>query len=210
MTLIIAGAVVLTAITAAFILYPIFRASALGRRYITDSVTGDRLADLLAQRDAVYEAIRDADFDLETGKLTTEDHRLMRERLTAEGVRLLQELDRLMASEVREDLEQEIEREVAALRGTWPAEAMGDAGTEPSARRAAAVTAASAGSDGKPVTCPSCGQGVRAGAQFCTSCGASLTLTCPECDATVEPDDQFCSKCGVGLSQAQEQVSEVT
>lgn len=197
MTLIIAGAVIVAAITVAFILYPVFRTSSIGRQYITDSVTGDRLAELMAQRDAVYEAIRDADFDLETGKLTEEDHRLMRERLTAEGVRLLQELDRLMQAEVREDLEREIEQEVAALRKTQPVEQERE---RVSRRPASGAAPRAATVDGATVACPSCGEDVRADAQFCTHCGHSLTFTCPECGTSVEPDDQFCSECGAALA----------
>ncbi|MFQ5341712.1 MAG: zinc-ribbon domain-containing protein [Anaerolineae bacterium] len=190
--IIVAAILVLGAVTVAFVLYPLLRASALARRYITDSVAGDRLAKLIAQRDAVYDAIRDVDFDRETGKLTAEDHRLMRERLTAEGVRLLQELDRLMQSDVRDDLEQEIEREVTALRQVAPAEA----GEEQPARVPTAGQ-----SDRAVSTCPTCGEPVRAGAQFCTHCGANLALTCPECGVAVVADDRFCRSCGAQLSK---------
>lgn len=200
---VIVSALVLSVITIAFVLYPVFRASALGRRYITDSATGDRLADLLAQRDAIYEAIRDADFDKEVGKLTAEDHRLMRERLMAEGVRLLQELDRLMQADVREDLEREIEREVAALRQSRRAEL---AEARPASREVPrpAATPEVAPVDEPPTTCHSCGGHVRAGARFCTHCGASLALTCPECGVPVQAGDQFCSRCGARVSQTSE------
>jgi len=206
--LIIAGAVILGVITVAFILYPVFRASALGRRHVTDSAAGDRLADLIARRDAVYEAIRDVDFDRETGKLTAEDHRLMRERLTAEGVRLLQELDRLMQSDVREDLEQEIEREVAALRQSRPAETTE---ARPARVRPAgpATATQAADADGRFVTCPSCGRRARAGAKFCTHCGASVSLTCPECGTPVSANDRCCSRCGADLSGAGEVAESV-
>lgn len=199
--IIVAAILILSAITVAFVLYPVLRASALGRRYITDSVAGDRLAELIAQRDAIYDAIRDVDFDRETGKLTAEDHRLMRERLTAEGVRLLQELDRLMQSDVREDLEQEIEREVAALRRRAPTEAGEEQPAQRPRRERERVPAADR-SDREVSTCPTCGETVRAGAQFCTHCGASLIPTCPECGVVVAPDDRFCRSCGAQLPEA--------
>lgn len=204
MIFIVASAVIIGVVTAAFVLYPVFRASELGRRYIAeDSAQSDHLADLLAQRDAVYEAIRDADFDLETGKLTEEDHRALRERLTAEGVRLLQELDRVMQSDVRDDLEQEIEREAAELRKRRPA--LEDDEREARERPDRAVAAPKAAeADGHAVTCPACGDRVRAGTQFCTNCGASLALTCPECGVSVDPDDQFCRRCGAELSAEHE------
>lgn len=200
---IIAGTLILSAITIAFVLYPVFRASGLGRRHITDSAIGDQLAELIARRDAIYEAIRDVDFDRETGKLTEEDHRLMRQRLTAEGVRVLQELDHLVQSDVREDLEDAIEREVAALRQTRPAGTV----EEEAIRREAPemVTAPEAAAfDGKLITCHSCGGRVQAGAKFCTHCGASLALTCPDCGVSVEAGDRFCSRCGAELTETGE------
>ncbi|MFQ5595681.1 MAG: zinc ribbon domain-containing protein [Anaerolineae bacterium] len=206
--IIVAGILILSAITVAFVLYPVVRASALARRYITDSVAGDRLAELIAQRDAVYDAIRDVDFDRETGKLTSEDHRLMRERLTAEGVRLLQELDRLMQSNVREDIEREIEREVAALRQTAPAEA-GEEQLTPRPRPKPERVPTAERSDREVSICPTCGEAIRASAQFCTHCGASLILTCPQCGVTVAPDDRFCRSCGAHLSQASAEAAAV-
>lgn len=196
--IIIAGAVVLSMITAAFILYPVFRASALARRHITDSVTGDRLATLIAQRDAIYEAIRDADFDREIGKLTEEDHRLIRQRLMVEGVEVLQELDRLMQSDVREDLEQEIEREVATLRQSRSA--AGQKRPVPrEAPRPATAPETTVEVDGRTVACHACGGHVGAGVRFCTHCGAELTLTCPACGVVVEAGDRFCRQCGTKL-----------
>jgi hypothetical protein len=197
--IVIAGALILAVITVAFVLYPVFRASTLGRRYITDSAAGDRLAELIARREAIYEAIRDADFDRETGKLTEEDHRLMRERLTAEGVRLLQELDLHMQSDERENLEDEIEREVATLRRARLAETVEDEVTHDEAPEPARLPAA-VGSDGRFVSCHSCGGRLRASARFCTHCGVSLALTCPKCGTSVEADDQFCGHCGAHLA----------
>lgn len=205
MTFIVAGAVIIGVVTAVFVLYPVFRASDVGRQYIPeDSTRSDRLADLLARRDAIYEAIRDADFDLETGKLTEEDHRVLRERLTAEGVRLLQELDRVMQSDVRDDLEQEIEREVAELRQSRPALEGSEREAEERVPGRPVSSPQPAEVDGSAATCPSCGDRVRAGAQFCTSCGASLALMCPECGVSVDPDDQFCRRCGAELSAEHE------
>lgn len=196
--IIVAGAVVLSLITVAFILYPVFRASALGRRYITDSPASDRLAELLAQRDAIYEAIRDVDFDRETGKLTAEDHRRIRERLTAEGVRVLQELDRLMQAEAREDLEEEIEREVAALRQARPAELVkAEAVTQPAVEPA--IEPEVGAIEVEFTTCYACGGRVRVGARFCTHCGVALTMACPTCEAPVMVGDRFCSRCGAKL-----------
>lgn len=179
--MLVALGLTLTALTVAFVLYPVARASTLGRRYLRETVESDRLADLLARRDAVYQAIRDLDFDRETGKLTAEDHRIMREQLTAEGVAVLQELDRLLELASPEDLEAEIEREVAALR-----EQRAAAGRRPSAEELAHA-------------CPACGQPTRRGAAFCVQCGASLAHVCPACGTPFEVGDRFCRACGAAL-----------
>lgn len=181
--LLVVVAVALTVLVAAYIFYPVVRASALGRHHLREAAESDRLADLLARRDAIYQAIRDLDFDRETGKLTAEDHRLMRARLTAEGVAVLQELDRLLALASPEDLEAQIEREVAALR----------------ARR---------GREQGQRMCPECGQAVPENARFCVACGAMLERRCPSCSAPFEAGDRYCRACGAALptSQASETV----
>ncbi len=167
-------AVALTAGIAAYVFYPLVRASALGGRYPREAAESERLAELLARRDAIYQAIRDLDFDRETGKLSAEDHQLMRARLTAEGVAVLQELDRLLTLASPEDLEAQIEREVAALR----------------ARRERPA---------RPRTCPECGQAVPADALFCVACGTALERRCPACGAAFEAGDRYCRACGAAL-----------
>lgn len=53
----------------------------------------DQVAELRAQRDAKYREIRDAELDLQTGKLSAEDHRLLDRQLRAEAIETLRELD---------------------------------------------------------------------------------------------------------------------
>jgi hypothetical protein len=50
---------------------------------------------LLVEREAMYAAIRDLDFDFETGKLTDEDHQQQRAAWVARGVDILKALDAL-------------------------------------------------------------------------------------------------------------------
>jgi hypothetical protein len=73
------------------------------------------------------------------------------------------------------DLEEELERRVAALRR----------------RRGAVSTAAG--------SCPQCGHAYDAGDRFCAHCGASLVQACPNCGHTYDAGDLFCSKCGQEL-----------
>jgi len=53
----------------------------------------DRVAELRARRDAKYREIRDAQLDLDTGKLSEEDHRGLDRQLRREAADILRELD---------------------------------------------------------------------------------------------------------------------
>lgn len=51
------------------------------------------VAELRAQHEAILTAIRDLDFDWQTGKLAEEDYRAQREALVQQGVELLKAID---------------------------------------------------------------------------------------------------------------------
>jgi hypothetical protein len=58
-----------------------------------DDEASDRVAELSARRDAKYREIRDAQLDLQTGKLSEEDHRALDRQLRREAAEILRELD---------------------------------------------------------------------------------------------------------------------
>jgi NMD protein affecting ribosome stability and mRNA decay len=49
--------------------------------------------------------------------------------------------------------------------------------------------------------CPSCGFENRAGSNFCSRCGHSLSLACPACAVAEGAEDRFCAKCGTALGE---------
>jgi hypothetical protein len=53
-----------------------------------------RVAELEAARDAKYREIRDAELDLRTGKLSTEDYQATDRTLRAEAIEIMHALDR--------------------------------------------------------------------------------------------------------------------
>lgn len=62
-------------------------------------------------------------------------------------------------------------------------------------------------------TCPHCGAQVKAGLNFCTSCGKSMketteanTQTCPHCKAQVKAGLNFCTVCGKPMKKMEEEV----
>ncbi len=48
--------------------------------------------------------------------------------------------------------------------------------------------------------CASCRRVNRAGARFCSGCGAALAPRCPACGAELEAGARFCDACGAGLA----------
>ncbi|MFQ5911749.1 MAG: hypothetical protein ACE5JS_01215 [Nitrospinota bacterium] len=103
--------------------------------------------DLERRRAALIDAIKDVDFDLQTGKLSSRDHRLLRARFEKEVFALYREMDE-RGQEA--SLLDEIEQEVSKLReGTRPAK-------------------------GEPLSCPVCDGRVPSGARYCPFCGVEL------------------------------------
>jgi len=111
--------------------------SAAGRR-------GQR-GKLLAQKAAIYAAIREIDADAQLGKLEPADHRALRHRYLAEGVTALKALAALPAGD---KIDAAIESALARLRKGKTARG------------------------GR--FCPACGAPAGPGAQFCAQCGAQL------------------------------------
>jgi class 3 adenylate cyclase/tetratricopeptide (TPR) repeat protein len=51
------------------------------------------------------------------------------------------------------------------------------------------------------MTCTACGADVRAGAKFCSECGAATAQVCPGCGSSVGASDKFCAECGTQLGE---------
>ena len=49
------------------------------------------------------------------------------------------------------------------------------------------------------MTCAACGADIRAGAKFCSECGAAAVAACPSCSSPVDAGDKFCAECGTPL-----------
>jgi hypothetical protein len=58
----------------------------------------EALAELLAEKEMIYAAIQELDFDLESGKLSAEDHEALRQRHEAQAAVVLKRIDELQAA----------------------------------------------------------------------------------------------------------------
>jgi hypothetical protein len=74
----------------------------------------DRLASLVARKDAVLVAIRDLEFDHKLGKLTEEDFARYDARLRRQAIALLQQIEQIAPSVT--DADDEVEAEIARRR----------------------------------------------------------------------------------------------
>ena len=55
----------------------------------------EALRDLLAEKETIYAAIQELDFDFKSGKLSTEDHQVLRRRHEAQAATVLKRIDEL-------------------------------------------------------------------------------------------------------------------
>jgi NADH pyrophosphatase NudC (nudix superfamily) len=123
-----------------------------------------RRAALLAERNRIYAAIRELDFDYSTNKVSDIDYAAQRHALVAQGVETLQQLDALPALD-ETPAEDPIEAAIVELRSG----AAAPAAAAP-ARKAKGRSKAASGTS----FCPRCGKPVQQGDLFCGSCGARL------------------------------------
>jgi hypothetical protein len=142
----------------------------------------ETLAELLSQRDGVFQALRELRFDHDVGKITDEDYVAFEGSLKQTAANSLRALDEW---EARADLE-----------------------LEPAIAEAVAARAASIAASG--VVCPNCGRPAGPEDRFCGRCGAALpeaepavpeAPACPNCGRPHEPGDRFCAGCGQALDE---------
>ena len=104
---------------------------------------------LLLQKEMLYGAIRDLDFDFQTGKVDQKDYAELRQQLEREAVHILRQLD---AADPLVALDHEIEHRILALR-----------------RHNASTVCGS-----RQESCFGCGTLLENGENFCPYCGQAL------------------------------------
>ena len=87
--------ILLVAVVAVVLAWP------LTRRGQEERLEHSRLQELQAAKEAKYREIRDAELDLQMGKLSKEDHRAVDEELRGEAIEILRSLDKLEGREPR-------------------------------------------------------------------------------------------------------------
>lgn len=127
-------------------------------------------------------ALKEIEFDRETGKLSDSDYELLKSRYTGQALEALRAEDLATAEGETGDVEAMIAARVRTLRF--------------------AATPAPPGSSASTPTCASCGPRPEPDALFCSSCGTRLPLagSCAGCGAPLGPDSRYCERCGAAVA----------
>lgn len=158
-----------------FVLFPVFaRYGEISRRPTADAQRRKFLAE---QKERLYEAIKDLDFEHRAGKLSDADYQSVRSDLVSQAATVISELDAIAEAPADKKTEE------------TPAEA------EPAEATDSDVVAT------EGPTCRSCGRVNPPGAKFCFQCGEHITAptSCPECGTELPKEARFCTSCGVAI-----------
>ncbi len=107
--MIVLVALVLTVLTFAFIVYPLFKQ---GSRSV-DLVNDEKLQELHSRRDTTYFMLKELEFDYQSGILIEEDYRDLEAKYKRKAMSTLRGIDDLAKGT---NVEEEIERQVRELR----------------------------------------------------------------------------------------------
>jgi hypothetical protein len=129
-------------------------------------------------------ALKEIEFDRETGKLSDADYELLKTKYTAEAVEALREEQ----GAVSNDIEALIAAKLRALRSASAATSL-DSAPLGSNQSSTSVSAPA---------CGGCGPRPEPDAIFCSSCGGRLAANapCSRCGAALLPGSRFCEGCG--------------
>jgi hypothetical protein len=125
-------------------------------------------------------ALKEIEFDRETGKLSAADYEFLKTKYTAAALETLRH-DDAAAGVVSDDVEAMIAAKVRAVRSA-------SAATPPDAPHFPPATP----------NCGTCGPRPEPDAVYCSTCGRRLPgrSTCNRCGAQLTPDSRFCEACG--------------
>jgi len=86
----------MAAVVVAFVAAPLFLLAGRSSEETSKSLdTSEALVELLAEKETIYAAIQELDFDLKSGKLSSEDHAALRQRHEAQAAAVLKRIDEL-------------------------------------------------------------------------------------------------------------------
>jgi Double zinc ribbon len=135
-------------------------------------------------------ALKEIEFDRETGKLSDADYAFLKAKYTGAALEALREEEALHAEEA-----------VRTAGSRDGAAGAGDVEVLIAARVRALRSAATSAPPGAPA-CAVCGPRPEPDAVFCSTCGRRVRQggACPGCGADLGPGSRFCAQCGTGVA----------
>jgi hypothetical protein len=131
-------------------------------------------------------ALREIEFDRETGKLSDDDYTSLKSKYTAEALAILRSESGNPGAEPQPTIGLATPQSSSAPAG-------GDAVEALIADRVRTLQASN-------IRCRTCGPRPESDALFCSSCGRSLTVGgCGSCGAPLVPGSRFCEGCGTAV-----------
>ena len=127
-----------------------------------------RLNMLESEKESIYSAIKELDFDYNTGKLSKDDYHELEKKYKAQAISVLREIDNIQPKTNKYDLGQEIEKEIKATResGTTYGESI----------EKEILKARESGTNRTPaLICSKCGNECKTSDRFCSNCGEKTT-----------------------------------
>jgi hypothetical protein len=137
-----------------WIISPLLKSDHLNSSLTSES--DERFKQLTSEKEGAYATIKELEFDLEMGKLSTEDYETLKGQYMLEALDCMKEIDALQSNQSRKesltekDIEDEIEQEVSQLRNNR-----------------------SKKTDG--VFCTHCGTKASSEDRFCSKCGTRIS-----------------------------------
>lgn len=139
------------------------------------------------RKGAAVAALKEIEFDRETGKLSEGDYAELYARYSTEAIEAMRAEDAVAAA------------------APGPASAPARMGTDDAIEAMVAADVltleATAGGVAEAPTCPACGPCPETDAVFCSQCGKLLPhpAQCMECNTPLEPGGKFCGRCGTAV-----------
>lgn len=157
------AAVIVGGLALGIVLEPLLR-----RRPAASPVVPDLDEPEETPRSRAVDALKEIEFDRQTGKLSDADYQFLMARYTAQAVEAMRAEESAAGpdSPLTADVESIIEAKVRAIR--------------------------------EGLACPRCGPRPEADAVFCSSCGSRLPTgaSCAGCGSALAPGSKFCEECG--------------
>lgn len=127
----------------------------------------EELKNLHTQKESLYTALKEFDFDYNMGKLSKEDYEELKTRYTAQAIEVLKGIDSMEQRADSSDLDEEVEKEIRAVRGANLTE-------DDELEREILKTRKSHVENVSMLACPNCGNEYKSDDRFCSTCGAKL------------------------------------